>query len=153
MNQPNARLTVCASLVGKSANQAALCRTCEVLGVEQLILPEPDQSWEFRKIAASAQQWQSMDYIPPDQLSAWLTQNTDYIRVALTIAPDAQTLDSYQFAEKTMLLLGRELTGIPSEITALCDATLRIPQYGKVESLNVQTAAAIAIYEYNRQWR
>ncbi|NJL48454.1 MAG: RNA methyltransferase [Leptolyngbyaceae cyanobacterium SM2_5_2] len=27
-----------------------------------------------------------------------------------------------------------------------------IPQYGMVESLNVQTAAAIAIYEYIRQW-
>lgn len=153
MNQPTNRLTVCASLVEKSANQAALCRTCEVLGVDQLILPEPDQSWEFRKIAASAQQWQSMAYISPSQLPAWLTQNADHNRVALTVAHGAQTLDSHQFAEKTLLLLGRELTGIPLEITALCDATLRIPQYGKVESLNVQTAAAIAIYEYNRQWR
>ena len=59
----------------------------------------------------------------------------------------------FRSAPKTLLLLGRELTGIPTDILALCDVALTIPQYGRVESLNVQTAGAIAIYEYNRQWR
>ena len=51
-----------------------------------------------------------------------------------------------------MLLLGRELTGIPADLLAQCDQTLVIPQYGLVDSLNVQTAAAMAVYEYLRQW-
>ncbi|MEM9482356.1 MAG: TrmH family RNA methyltransferase [Cyanobacteria bacterium P01_F01_bin.116] len=145
-------LTVCASLVEKSVNQAALCRTCEVLGVHRLVLPNPDDSWEFRKISASAQQWQQTEYCAPTNLLQWLSAQTDCNRVALTVRGE-QLLTEYAFSPQTILLLGRELTGIPAEIAALCDVTLTIPQYGKVESLNVQTAAAIAVYEYNRQWR
>lgn len=146
-------LIVCASLVEKVTNRAALCRTCEVFGVARLVLPQPDDSWEFRKVAASAQQWQSIDYCPAADLSTWLSQQTAYTRVALTVSGPAQLLSSYSFSAKTILILGRELTGIPREIEALCDAAVTIPQYGQVESLNVQTAGAIAIYEYNRQWR
>ncbi|MEM9264179.1 MAG: RNA methyltransferase [Cyanobacteria bacterium P01_F01_bin.13] len=146
-------LVVCASLVEKISNQAALCRTCEVLGVSRLILPRPQDSWEFRKVAASAQQWQPVDYCPPDRLQAWLSQQIGYTRVALTVGAQTQTLANYVFAAKTLLLVGRELTGIPSDIEKLCDVALTIPQYGQVNSLNVQTAAAISIYEYNCQWR
>ncbi|MBT9314333.1 TrmH family RNA methyltransferase [Leptothoe spongobia] len=146
-------LTVCASLVEKSVNQAALCRTCEVLGVNRLVLPRPNDSWEFRKITASAQQWQRLEYCTPEYLPQWLAQQRDYTCVALTVRGNTQPLSSYVFSTKTILLLGRELTGIPPEILALCDVAITIMQYGRVESLNVQTAGAIAIYEYNRQWR
>ncbi len=146
-------LVVCASLVEKITNRAALCRTCEVLGVNRLILPEPDDSWEFRKIAASAQCWQDVEYCASAQLDQWLVQQEGYTCVALTLGGAAQPLVNYNFAAKTLLVLGRELTGIPADIESLCDVALTIPQYGRVESLNVQTAGAIAIYEYNRQWR
>ncbi|MFG6105081.1 RNA methyltransferase [Leptothoe sp. EHU-05/26/07-4] len=146
-------LVVCASLIENTTNQAALCRTCEVLGVNRLILPAPDVSWEFRKISASAQRWQPLEYCPPEQLDQWLAQQNGYVRVALTVGGSVQTLTDYMFPAKTLLILGRELTGIPADIAAMCDVTLTIPQYGRVESLNVQTAGAIAIYEYNRQWR
>ena len=151
---PNAAvLTVCASLVEKPTNQAALCRTCEVLGVDRLVLPAPNDSWEFRKIAVSAQRWQRLNYCAPQQLLPWLAQQQSYTRIALTVSGRAMPLGDYTFAPKTLLVLGRELTGIPADVEARCDSSLRIPQYGQVDSLNVQTAAAIAIYEYNRQWR
>lgn len=146
-------LIVCASLVEKTTNQAALCRTCEVLGVNRLVLPRPNDAWAFRKVAASAQQWQGIEYCPPEQLRPWLSQQAGYTRVALTVHELSQSLGDYAFAAQTLLILGRELTGIPADIASVCDVALRIPQYGRVESLNVQTAGAIAIYEYNRQWR
>ncbi|MEM1253709.1 MAG: RNA methyltransferase [Cyanobacteria bacterium P01_H01_bin.21] len=153
-SKASASLVVCASLVEKITNQAALCRTCEVLGADQLVLPEPvNDSWEFRKISASAQRWQAIDYCAPIRLSQWLAQRNHYTRVALTLSDSCQVLTDYAFAAKTLLVLGRELTGIPTDIMTRCDVALSIPQYGRVESLNVQTAGAIAIYEYNRQWR
>ena len=147
-SKASASLVVCASLVEKITNQAALCRTCEVLGADQLVLSEP-----VLKISASAQRWQTVDYCAPTQLSQWLVQQQHYTRVALTLSGSCQVLTDYTFAAKTLLVLGRELTGIPAEIMAACDVALSIPQYGRVESLNVQTAGAIAMYEYNRQWR
>ena len=153
-SKASASLVVCASLVEKITNQAALCRTCEVLGADQLVLSEPvNDSWGFRKISASAQRWQTIDYCAPVRLSQWLAKHSHYTRVALTLSDSGQVLTDYAFAAKTLLILGRELTGIPTEIMARCDVALSIPQYGRVESLNVQTAGAIAIYEYNRQRR
>lgn len=146
-------LTVCASLVEKSVNQAALCRTCEVLGVDRLVLANPTDSWEFRKIAVSAQQWQQIEYCRPQNLLPWLSNQIGYTRVALTVSNEIQSLTEYDFDPKTIVVLGRELTGIPADVAARCDVSLQIPQYGRVDSLNVQTAAAIAVYEYNRQWR
>ena len=55
------------------------------------------------------------------------------------------------FSHWSVLVLGRELTGLADGIEQGCDLTLTLPQYGMAEFLNVQTAA-IAIYEYMRQW-
>ncbi|NJN22718.1 MAG: RNA methyltransferase, partial [Leptolyngbya sp. RL_3_1] len=67
---------------------------------------------------------------------------------ALTAHPDAQLLPNFTFPQRTALVLGRELTGIPAEVLDRCQGTIWIPQFGQVESLNVHTAGAIAAYSY-----
>jgi 23S rRNA (guanosine2251-2'-O)-methyltransferase len=51
----------------------------------------------------------------------------------------------------TVIVMGAEDTGIPSEHLALCDDWVSIPQYGKIESLNVSVATAVILYEAVRQ--
>ena len=133
-------------------NLGGLCRTCEVMGVQTLVLPELAlvKSWEFRKLAASGQQWQSLGECPPAKVQPWLKQQSDYRRVALSVT-GAQPLTDYRFQAKTLLVLGQELTGVPDQVLDVCDDAIAIPQYGQVESLNVHTATAIALYEYRRQ--
>ena len=75
-----------------------------------------------------------------------------YSLIALDASPVATPLTQFSFPKNSVLLLGQELTGIPKQILEQCDRAVTIPQYGFVESFNVQTAAAIAIYEYMRQW-
>ncbi|NEP15613.1 MAG: RNA methyltransferase [Leptolyngbya sp. SIO4C1] len=149
-------LIVCATLVQNPMNLGGLCRTCEVLGVNQLVLAELSvaDSSAFRRLAASGQQWQPLASCSLAELPAWLIghRQAGYETVALTAQPAAQSLMACQFKPRTVLLLGRELTGIPADITALCDRAVTIPQAGRVGSLNVQTAAAIAVYEYRRQY-
>lgn len=148
-------LIVCASLVENPMNLGGLCRTCEVFGVVQLVVANLAvlEDWGFRKLSASGHRWQPMAACAVNQLPAWMVaqQQAGYEVVALTAEPSAQLLTDCQFAQKTVLLLGRELTGIPAELLELCDRAITIPQYGRVESLNVHTAAAIALYEYIRQ--
>ena len=52
---------------------------------------------------------------------------------------------------KTLLCLGQESIGLPKEVIAKCDKLVHIPQYGSVRSLNVATAAGIAMYDYVRK--
>lgn len=50
-------------------------------------------------------------------------------------------------------LIGNESKGLTEETAALADARIKIPMEGKVESLNAAAAAAVLMYEANRQRR
>ncbi|MEO0537878.1 MAG: RNA methyltransferase [Cyanobacteria bacterium P01_A01_bin.123] len=148
-------LIVCASLVQNPMNLGALCRTVEGFRLASLVLPSQAviDDWEFRKLAVSAQQWQPLAVCAPASLPKWIQhqQHQGYTVHALTLSPQAEVLSKVIFPQRTVILLGRELTGIPMEIEKLCDRRVVIPQYGQVDSLNVATAGAIAMYEYMRQ--
>jgi len=154
---PRFPLVVCATLVQNPANLAGLCRTCEVFRLEALVLADLDvtQTSAFRAVAASAHHWQPLHACSIDRLVPWLLKQKEagYSLMALQASAEAQDLTQFRFPPRSVLVLGQELTGIPAEISALCDAIVSIPQFGLVESLNVQTAGSIAIYEYMKQWQ
>jgi len=156
MAPPRHPLILCASLVENPMNLGALCRTAEVFRLEALVVGDAAvvDHRPFRKLAVSAQQWQPIITCPPAALPLWLSQHAaaDYEIVALTAQAQATSLVGAALAQRTVLLLGRELTGIPPALLPCCHHVLHIPQYGRVNSLNVHTAAAIATYEYLRQW-
>ncbi|PSN17941.1 TrmH family RNA methyltransferase [filamentous cyanobacterium CCP5] len=148
-------LIACASLVENPMNLGALCRTAEVFRLESLVLSQLQiaQNQEFRKLAVSADQWQPLEACAVKDLPDWLEAKArlGYIPLALTPDASASSITLFKFPKRSLLVLGRELTGIPDPIQNQCRAAIAIPQYGQVKSLNVQTAAAIAIYEYARQ--
>ncbi|KAI9671304.1 MAG: hypothetical protein M1831_004213 [Alyxoria varia] len=51
----------------------------------------------------------------------------------------------------TILLLGSERKGIPGDLLGVCDWCVEIPQRGFTRSMNVQTAAAVVMFEFGRQ--
>ena len=53
--------------------------------------------------------------------------------------------------EACAIILGSEDTGIDEELLSLSNERIKIPQFGKIESLNVSAAAAILVYEAVRQ--
>jgi TrmH family RNA methyltransferase len=64
-------------------------------------------------------------------------------------APDAeQTL-----ADPCAWLLGSEAHGLPAPVLAAADARVRVPIYGRAESLNLATAASICVYATTRVQR
>lgn len=153
---PRHSLIVCASLVQHPANLGSLCRTVEAFRLESLVLANEAivQNNAFRNVAVSAHLWQPVASCAIEALPQWLDQQQQrgYEIIGLSVSQTAEPLPQVAFSERSVLVLGQELTGIPSEILQQCDRTVSIPQFGMVESLNVQTAAAIAIYEYVRQW-
>ncbi|MEK6627611.1 MAG: TrmH family RNA methyltransferase, partial [Bdellovibrionota bacterium] len=67
----------------------------------------------------------------------------------------AKALDiSYPFAEKkpVAFVVGNERFGLEKDQLELCDEVRRIPVFGIKNSLNAATAAAIAGYEWRKQW-
>ena len=65
---------------------------------------------------------------------------------------DSRDLWSVQFPEKSAFVLGHEQFGLSFGRTDFEGIEfLKIPQFGKVQSLNVSIAASVTVYEYVRQ--
>ncbi len=62
-----------------------------------------------------------------------------------------QTLYQADLRTPTALVLGAEGPGMRQLTRKTCDALVRIPMHGAVESLNVSVASAVCLYEARRQ--
>ena len=54
------------------------------------------------------------------------------------------------YPEKTCLVIGSEASGVRKEVSNLADEKIKIPIFGKAESLNASVAAGILLYEMVR---
>lgn len=68
-------------------------------------------------------------------------------------AADGADLYSRSGLEHSAVVLGSEAHGVSPELVALCDATIAIPQEGRIESLNVAMAATVICFEAQRRRR
>jgi tRNA G18 (ribose-2'-O)-methylase SpoU len=59
------------------------------------------------------------------------------------------SLSDFQWKGCTILMLGEESVGVPSEYIEMADRIVSIPQMGSVRSLNVGVAAGILAYDYS----
>jgi tRNA (cytidine/uridine-2'-O-)-methyltransferase len=72
-------------------------------------------------------------------------------RLVLFTTRAAQPFHEFAFAADDVLLFGRESAGVPEEAHAAADARLLIPMTSGARSLNVVTAATLALGEGLRQ--
>lgn len=72
-------------------------------------------------------------------------------RLVLFTTHTGTLFTDFRFAAGDTLLFGRESAGVPQEVHAAADARLTIPLVAGARSLNVVTAAAIALGEALRQ--
>lgn len=140
-----------------------MLRTAEGLGVREVYLtgysPYPKQIGDGRlpHIANKLNDQIHKTALGAESLIKWthaddvaevitLLKKKGYVIVALEQTPSSQPLPTFQAAQKTALVVGREVDGIEPEVVALCDQSIEIPMFGKKESFNVVIAAAMALY-------
>ena len=66
---------------------------------------------------------------------------------------DGQTLSQASFTGDCCIVFGSEGYGLSQAVLAACDEAAAIPMPDAVDSLNVGSAAAVFLYEANRQRR
>jgi tRNA G18 (ribose-2'-O)-methylase SpoU len=87
--------------------------------------------------------------LPP----AWTElKRAGYRLVGLEQTTGSCCLYDYRFHRRSVLVLGNERLGLDEEILHLLDDVVEIPVYGLPYAYNVATAAAMALYEYCRQF-
>lgn len=136
-------------------NTGAMMRLCACLGVDLDIIGPCGFVWDDQKIRRAG-----MDYIDHlvltrhDSWNAYAahTRAQPGRLVALTTRAEHNLYD-FTFAPDDTLLVGRESAGLPPHVHAAADARLLIPLRPGLRSLNVATAAAMALGEALRQTR
>jgi RNA methyltransferase, TrmH family len=77
------------------------------------------------------------------------------LRVLAADGRGASTLDDPRteatLARPTAWLFGNEAWGLPDDLLALADESVAVPIYGRAESLNLATAAAVCLYASARR--
>jgi 23S rRNA (guanosine2251-2'-O)-methyltransferase len=69
-------------------------------------------------------------------------------------AGDAERrFDQHDYRDGTLFVMGSEGRGVRPRVRSACDEGVSIPLAGRIESLNVSTAAAVLLFEAVRQRR
>lgn len=74
-----------------------------------------------------------------------------YRIVGLEQTTNSQSIYTYEFKARTVLVVGNERLGIAEDVLAELDDVVEIPVYGLPHSFNAATATSMAIYEYCKQ--
>ncbi len=76
-------------------------------------------------------------------------QSYGFQTAAMALTDDCTSVDDkrLQEAERLVIVLGTEGTGIPDEVIDACDYRVMIPMYHGVDSLNVAAASAVCFWE------
>lgn len=148
-------LVVVASLIDKAPNLGGLCRTCEIFGVQTLVLSNSHviEDIQFKSLSVTAAKWMNIDEARESELKSYLERmrHEGYTLIGVEQTANSVHLTRYQFPHKSLLLLGNEKEGIPVELIQMLDVCVEIPQVGIIRSLNVHVSGALLVWEYTRQ--
>ncbi len=142
--------------VGTPVNVGAIVRSAAAFGVDRLwcagssALPT---SAGAAKVALGTDRYVAWAATPTVDEAIAAARAAGFLIVGLELGDDAVPLHSRAWPDAVCLMVGHEDHGLSKGALAACDAVAYIPQVGRVGSLNVATATAIALYELRRaEW-
>ncbi len=132
-------------------NVGTMIRTADAAGMDAVILGKGSADPYNPKTVRSAQGSHFNIPVVKGDLMEWTTTSKAAgIRVLGTGLQNAVNHSDIEPQTEFALILGNEGSGVNPELLALADATVKIPMYGKAESLNVAVATGILLYTYSR---
>lgn len=136
-------------------NLGTILRTAVATGVEGVWLRDDSADPDSPKVLrASAGAWFHLAIATCRDLSEPICKaQARGIQVIATSPQAPQSYWDLDWTLPTLILLGNEGAGLSPEIRLLADRQVSIPMGGGIESLNVAIAAALLLYEAQRQRR
>jgi tRNA (guanosine-2'-O-)-methyltransferase len=145
-------LTVLVEGLSKPHNVAAVMRTCDAVGIPEIHAVSAAETFKpSRASAAGIGRYVGVRTHPDLAAATGVLHDGGFQILAAHLTPSAVDYRDADYTRPTALLLGTELDGISAEAAALADGAVVIPMAGAVESLNVSVAAAVILYEAQRQ--
>lgn len=135
-------------------NLGAVLRVADAMGVDGLIKTErhcaSEKSSTVVKTSCGA------NYIIPISTVSNLANAIQQLKkegywiIGSSLAENSVKISELDAMPPIVLILGGEGAGMRKHTEELCDYIVHIPMLGKLQSLNVSTAASVLLYEINR---
>jgi tRNA G18 (ribose-2'-O)-methylase SpoU len=136
-------------------NIGSLFRIADALGVEKIYLtgesitPPNDK---IRKNSRATDKYVTYEYRPDAVPLVAELKMSGYRIISLELTNQSIPLHQLQLDQRNIcLILGSENGGIKADLLDASDSIVVIPMQGQNESMNVATAAAIAVYNMKQQ--
>lgn len=136
-------------------NVGSIFRTADASAISHIYLvgytPSPVDQFkrerkDISKVALGAEK--TVKWTHSENIESVITElkNKGFLIVALE--QDKKSIDykKAKISERTAIIVGEEVKGIPKNILDSCDLIIEIPMKGKKESLNVSVATGVALF-------
>ena len=135
-------------------NLGAIIRLADNIGATEVCFMGNEDEHRLGKVRRSAASSR-------DNIRWYFSEETDLRKivpegksiVAIETADNATCIYDTQLPENAAFIVGSERHGIREELLKQCDMVVYIPVPGPTRSLNVSHAAAVALFEWQRQMR
>lgn len=138
--------------VEKPGNLGAILRTADAAGADGVIICDPQTDFYNPNVIRSSV---GCVFTMPlaaetsENTIAWLKENN--IQIFCTHLQASEPYHLTNYTQPLAIVLGRESTGLTELWVENSTKNIIIPMQGKIDSMNVSTAAAVVIFEARRQ--
>jgi len=149
-NKKEGNLYLYCDRVTDPGNMGTIIRICDAVNAGLLISPGCVDLYSPKTVRSSMGSFFHTDVIETSykELEAMKSDGFRIVSGALNDNTEDYALADY--GEKTVIVVGNEANGICNEVLTFSDSVVKIPIFGKAESLNVGVSAAILLYEARR---
>jgi tRNA G18 (ribose-2'-O)-methylase SpoU len=137
--------------ISSTQNIGAIARSAAAIGIDSYLVPSYGPHPYSRRALRVSMGHVSMlkTHIYSDIKETILTLKENGYRIyAAEVTLDSTPLASVKVADKWVLLMGHEGSGISKEILDLCDEVVSIEMMDGIKSFNVGIAASIMMYSF-----
>ncbi len=147
VSQRTRNFTVVLDRLEDSFNMAAVLRTCESMGVQEVhVVINPEAPFlPNSRVAQGCDKWLDVKLYKSFAECREHLKSRGFQLYASAIRDGATSLYSLRFDTKMALVFGNERYGVSEEVLAGVDGTFWIPMRGFSQSLNISAAASACI--------
>jgi len=149
--QKEQKLKIVLDNIRSAFNTGAILRTCDALGVCEVIMTGYTQGLESAQVLKT-----SMGAKPKITKLRDLIEVKKYLEgyklIALETSNQSKNIYESKLYENTAFVLGNERFGLSEKDLLICDAVTKLPMNGIKNSLNVNAALAACGYEWIRRF-
>ncbi|WP_107671339.1 tRNA (guanosine(18)-2'-O)-methyltransferase TrmH [Cyanothece sp. BG0011] len=145
-------LTVLTEDVHKPHNLSAIIRTCDAVGILDVhSINTTDEFPTFSQVSQGSDKWIFLHTHPDTKTAINHLKSQNFNIYAAHFTDESVDYRDIDYTQPTAILLGAEKWGVSEEAASLVDGHIIIPMLGMVQSLNVSVAAAVILFEAQRQ--